>query len=170
MLMLQIGNEPRAKSFSVAVTDCDERVSARNEAKQGGVPSRAVMLMPPSKKLNWGNVPAEPDFGMYAHGAAVGDEFVMAQALGSVFDPHRAAASLRRSRIVPPFWSPPLPTHSSTWIVSVAPPFVKFARTRMSPTTWTPLNDPSAFVVTLFWKNQNPSWASPSFAKRSAPK
>src|SRR5437879_6109375 len=133
MLMPHTGNAPMVKSLSVAVTDCDDRVSDRKDAKQGGVPSSAVMLMPPSKKLNCGKIPDGPDFGVYAHGAAVGKSFEMAQALSSVLDPHLAAFSVRRSCKVPPFWSPPLPTHSSTWMVTVAPPFVRFARTRMSP-------------------------------------
>src|SRR5919201_3522066 len=168
--MLQTGKAPTAKSLSVAVTDCDDRVSARNDAKHGGVVSSALTLMPPSKKLNCGKVPDGPVFGVYAHGAAVGIAFEMAQARSSVFVPHFAPFSVRRSCREPPFWSPPVPTHSSTWIVAVAPPFVRFASTNMSPTTWVPLNDPFAVVVMLFWKNQNPSWASPSFANRSAPK
>src|SRR5438093_9635147 len=112
MLMPQTGNAPIVKSLSVAVTDCDDRVSDMKDAKQGGVPRSAVMLMPPSKKLNWGNVPDGPDFGVYAHGALVGESFEMAQARSSVFVPHLAAFSVSLSCNVPPFWSPPVPTHS----------------------------------------------------------
>src|SRR5437667_9873475 len=112
MLMPHTGNAPTVKSLSVAVTDCDDRVSDMKDAKQGGVPRSCVMLMPPSKKLNWGNVPDGPDFGVYAHGAAVAKVFEMAQALSSVLDPHLASFSVRRRRNVPPFWSPPVPTHS----------------------------------------------------------
>src|SRR5437870_4043259 len=113
MPMPQTGNEPSVKSLRVAVTDADDRVSDIKDAKQGGVPRSCVMLMPPSKKLNWGNVPDGPDFGVYAHGAAVATAFEMAQALSSVLDPHFASFSVRRSCNVPPFWSPPVPTHSS---------------------------------------------------------
>src|SRR6266550_4548726 len=79
MLMPHTGNEPIVKSLSVAVTDADDRVSDMKDAKQGGVPSSCVMLMPPSKKLNCGKIPDGPDFGVYAHGAWVGESFEMAQ-------------------------------------------------------------------------------------------
>src|SRR5437764_6074672 len=114
MLMPQTGNAPTVKSLSVAATDCDDRVSDMNDAKHGGVPRSCVMLMPPSKKLNCGNVPDGPDFGVYAHGAGAGELFEMAQALSSVLVPHLAAVSVRRRRNVRPFWSPPVPTHSRT--------------------------------------------------------
>src|SRR5438874_6597487 len=103
MLMPHTGNAPIVKSLSVAVTDCDDRVSDRKDAKQGGVPRSCVMLMPPSKKLNWGKIPDGPDFGVYAHGAVVGESFDIAHALSSVLDPHFAAFSVKSSRNVPLF-------------------------------------------------------------------
>src|SRR2546425_12435337 len=91
MLMPHTGNAPIVKSLSVAVTDFDDRVSDMKDAKQGGVPRSAVMLMPPSKKLNWGKIPDGPDLGGYAHGAVGGESFEMAQALSAVLEPHFAS-------------------------------------------------------------------------------
>src|SRR5436190_23304087 len=167
------GKAPTTKSLSTAVVDVEERVSAKKLEKHGGVEplKTAVMLMPPSKKLNCGKVPGAPDFGVYGQGAAVGSALLIAHASSPVrVGPHLAAFSFRTSCMVPPFWSPPEPTHSSTWIVVTAPPFEKFASTRRSPTWWTPLNEPFGLTVMFCWKNQKPSWASPSLAKRSAPK
>src|SRR5436309_2315779 len=56
-----------------------------------------------------------------------------------------------------------------------APPLLKSLMTSRSPSLWRPLKlkppplgvDPR---VILFWKNQNPCWASPLLSKRSDPK
>src|SRR5436190_8369168 len=62
---------PVTKFFSSAVVEVDARVSARNEVKHGTFAPRKrdCRLTPPSKKLATGNVPAEPCFGVYDHGA-----------------------------------------------------------------------------------------------------
>src|SRR3954468_20356885 len=68
---------------------------------------------------------------------------------------------------VPPFTSPPVPTHLKTWMNAVDPPLEKSLRMRTSPTlcfagtgvvpprgsgiTKVPL---AAFCEILFWKNQ----------------
>src|SRR5439155_25919654 len=120
MLMPHTGNEPIVKSLSVAVTDADDRVSDMKDAKQGGVPSSCVMLMPPSKKLNCGKIPDGPDFGVYAHGGVVGDAFAIAHALSAAPHPPLAAVTVTRSRTFPPFGSAPVPTHSRPRLVSGA--------------------------------------------------
>ena len=53
-------NVPVTKSFSVASTDCDERVSARNEAKQTLLMPNCVRFMPPSKNPPFGKMLAGP--------------------------------------------------------------------------------------------------------------
>src|SRR3990167_3328343 len=76
------GNAPNTKSFSWAVCEEDERVSARKAAKPGVLPNSLVTLIPPSKKLSWGSVVARPLFGVYSHSGAFGRSttLVMAQA------------------------------------------------------------------------------------------
>src|SRR5919197_3608656 len=104
MLTAQTGNAPSTKSFSVAVGELDERVSARKLAKQGGVvPAKmSVMLIPPSKKLTGGKVPGLPCFGVYGHGAVWGEVFVIAQmSCGPWMELHSAAPASRRSCRLP---------------------------------------------------------------------
>src|SRR4029079_5002431 len=51
----QVSKLPPLKSFRVAVTDCDERVSAKNDEKQGALPSKSLSRsIPPSKNDSGG--------------------------------------------------------------------------------------------------------------------
>src|SRR5690349_2802952 len=80
---------------------------------------------------------------------------------------------------VPPDSEPPEPTHSNTFAVGTAPPFVNSMSTRTSPSWWAesasvasgPLwKRPSGAANTVSLKNQNPMNAVPLLSKRSAPK
>ncbi len=57
-------NVPVTKSFRVASTDCDDRVSARNEAKHTLLIPNCVRFTPPSKKLPFGKIFAGPFEGV----------------------------------------------------------------------------------------------------------
>ena len=53
-------NVPVTKSFSVASTDCDERVSARNDEKQTFEMPNCDRFTPPSKNAPVGKILAGP--------------------------------------------------------------------------------------------------------------
>src|ERR1051325_3472569 len=57
-------NVPVTKSFKVASVDCDERVSARNDAKHTLLIPSCVRFTPPSKKPPFGKMLAGPFEGV----------------------------------------------------------------------------------------------------------
>ncbi|MNG29368.1 hypothetical protein D3C84_1147860 [compost metagenome] len=63
--MLHTSKLPSTKSFSCAVSERDERVSARKLLKHGvAPPSSRVTLIPPSKKLSFGMSAVGPLLGV----------------------------------------------------------------------------------------------------------
>src|SRR5262245_44077202 len=159
--MLHSGKLPTTKSESVAVGDCDERVSARNAEKQPSRPS-AVRSTPSSR-----NSPAAglvwPLLFVYDHGTATAPPFTIANVV-----PAGVVTGTR-----PPVASSP--THWNTLTVETEPPWVKSLTRRMSPLTCLPVKGWPPFVVTFgfwpiwLWKNQKPAVASPLLSYRSKP-
>src|SRR5262245_50920667 len=166
----QVLKSPAMKSFSCALTSCDERVSTRKLLKHGTSPSKtSLRSRPPSKKLNSGNVPDGPDLGVYGHGAGVAASLATPQASSVAGEPVQTwPVAIRSSEPS----DPPDPTHSNSWISLVAPPFSKWLTTNRSPIAWTGSNVPGLPGMRLmpFLKNQKPIALSPLLAKRSAPK
>ena len=168
---------PRAKSKSVAVRDCDERVSAMNTLKH--LPPRffAVRSTPPSKNSEVRSVLPGPsclfDVG---HGVVIevlmgnGPEFVVAQTASSpAVDLQSTPCAAGVVLSAPP--APPSQRYTS--IVLTPPPFVNAETTSRSPSTWFPVNatlGPAETQPALSWRNQKATFPSPVLALRSRPK
>src|ERR1043166_5406298 len=128
------------KSLRVAVSDCDERVSAKNVEIQGTLPKVAWRSIPPSmnspcpyvelpflsRKPAIAGTPAAP----------LTIAYLVLTPLGSHFSAFDADATVRLP-VAPP-------THLSTSISGAAPPVRKSATIKKSPSWWWPLNPPEA--------------------------
>ena len=76
---------PRAKSLSVASTDCDERVLTRKVEKQVSARPRVVRLRPPSYSSEaWYSLVAPSAFSLKVQGVVSPPGLTMAQAASSV--------------------------------------------------------------------------------------
>ena len=103
-----------------------------------------------------GNLPAVPDFGVYAQGAVTSVWLTIA---------HKGSARwVEQSPPVAENAVRPLPFHLYALMLLMAPPLLKSLTMRRSPTEWTPLKPPLPSRLILFWKNQKPAVESPLFA------
>ena len=144
-------NPPSAKSFSVAVSDVDDRVSARNaemHAELPDTPSSRDAFNPPSKNApfaKFGVAVVPPPFSRYRHGAGVLALLSIAHARSpAAADAQSAAAELNSSCSGPFPLHPgavrntsafPLlpPTQIRITIVDTDPPLLKSLTTNRSP-------------------------------------